>query len=226
MACALHPGRAIATPTRAEMSPFRTPIPQPSPAPATTPCKGRREALKLGACACLGVGLEAAGLQAARADEPADQRPAAGDRLVAVTADGTPRPLTAADVKLGAKPLHAFPYDASQRVVRDGSRLNKVLLIRLDPATLDEATRARAADGVLAFSAVCTHEGCDVSEWSEADKALLCFCHFSRFDPCRAGQVIAGPATRSLPTLPLALERGELAVAAPFSARPGGKKSA
>ena len=207
------------------MNDRRSPNPAPAPAPATGPSADRRRALKLGACACLGVGLEASGLHAAFADDPADQRPTAGDRLVAVADDGAPRPLTVADVKPGAKPLHAFPYDAAQQRVRDGSRLNKVLLIRLDPATLDEATRSRAADGVLAFSAVCTHEGCDVSEWSETDKALLCFCHFSRFDPCRGGQVIAGPASRSLPTLPLALEGGELAVAAPFSARPGGKKA-
>jgi rieske iron-sulfur protein len=193
--------------------------------PAPLPCSSRRAALKRGACACIGMGLDAAGLQRAWADEPSDLRPARGDRLVAVTADGTPRPLTTADVKLGAKPLHAYPYDPTQKVVRDGSRLNKVLLIRLDPAALDDATRARSADGVLAFSAVCTHEGCDVSEWVEADKALLCFCHFSRFDACRGGQVIAGPASRSLPALPLSLEGRELAVSAPFSASPGAKKT-
>lgn len=208
------------------MNELSTTHPLHSLAPATVPCAERRRALKLGACACLGVGLDAAGLSTnAVADDPSEQRPTVGDRLVAVADNGTPRPLTVADVKPGAKPLHAFPYDAAQQCVRDGSRLNKVLLIRLDPATLDEPTRARAVEGVLAFSAVCTHEGCDVSEWSESEKALLCFCHFSRFDPCQNGQVIAGPASRSLPTLPLAVEGGQLAVAAPFSARPGGKKA-
>lgn len=192
---------------------------------AATHCPGRREALKRGACACLGLGLDAAGLQRAFADEPAELRPAQGDRLVAIGADGQPKPLTAQDVKLGEKPLFAFPYDPANRLVRDGSRLNKVLLIRMDPAALDAATRARSADGVLAFSAVCTHQGCDVSEWVPESKTLLCFCHFSRFDPCQSGQVMAGPAPRSLPHLPIALDRGELAVAGPFSASPGVKKT-
>ncbi len=188
-------------------------------------CPGRREALKLCAGACIGFGLDAAGLNRALADEPTEQRPTKGDRLVVVGADGAPKPLAATDVKLGEKPLFAFPYDADQKLVRDGSRLNKVLLIRLDPGSLDEATRARSADGVLAFSAVCTHQGCDVSEWVPESKTLLCFCHFSRFDPCRSGQVMAGPAPRSLPHLPVAVERGELAVTAPFSASPGAKQS-
>lgn len=207
------------------MNDNETTTPSATNAPQPPACAGRREALKLGACACIGFGLDAAGLNRALADEPAEQRPTKGDRLVVVGADGTPKLLAAADVKLGEKPVFAFPYDTDKKLVRDGSRLNKVLLIRLDPGSLDEATRARSADGVLAFSAVCTHQGCDVSEWVPESKSLLCFCHFSRFDPCQSGQVLAGPAPRSLPHLPIALERGELAVNGPFSASPGVKKT-
>ena len=207
------------------MNDNETTTPSATNAPQTPACAGRREALKLGACACIGFGLDAAGLNRALADEPAEQRPTKGDRLVVVGADGTPKLLAVADVKLGEKPVFAFPYDTDKKLVRDGSRLNKVLLIRLDPGSLDEATRARSADGVLAFSAVCTHQGCDVSEWVPESKSLLCFCHFSRFDPCQSGQVLAGPAPRSLPHLPIALERGELSVNGPFSASPGVKKA-
>lgn len=189
------------------------------------PCTGRRRALKLGACACVGMGLDAAGLNRALADEPAEQRPTKGDRLVVADSDGTRRPLSAGEVKVGEKPLFVFPYDVDKKLVRDGSRLNKVLLIRLDPRSLDDATRARSADGVLAFSAVCTHQGCDVSEWVPQSKTLLCFCHFSRFDPCQSGEVMAGPAPRRLPHLPIAIDRGELIVNGSFSASPGVKKA-
>lgn len=171
----------------------------------------------------MSAGLAAGGLGRAWADEPAAQRPAPGDRLVLAGADDAPRPLAPTEVKPGTKPLQAFPFDPARGVVRDGSRLSKVLLVRLDPAGLDAAARACAAEGVLAFSAVCTHQGCDVSEWNEAEKALLCFCHFSRFDPARLGQVVAGPATRGLPNLPLKVEDGLLVVAGPFSAHPGAK---
>lgn len=190
-----------------------------------TPDQARRDALRRGACACMGAGLAAAGIGPAWANEPASQRPVPGDRLVLASGDETPRPLAPSDVPLDAKPVQVFPFDAAGGVVRDGSRLNKVLLVRLDPAGLDPAVRGRAADGVLAFSAVCTHQGCDVSEWNEAEKALLCFCHFSRFDPARLGQVIAGPATRSLPNLPLKVDNGLLTVAGAFSAAPGAKAS-
>lgn len=189
-------------------------------------CEGRREALKRGACACLGVGLATVAITPAEAQEGADQRPTKGDRLVIAGADGVPRPLTVTDLKPGSKPVQAFPFDPVNKQVRDGSRFNKILLVRLDPASIDATTKARAAEGVVAFSAVCTHQGCDVTEWVDADKALMCFCHFSRYDPARGAQVIAGPAPRSLPALPLTVDRGQLTVAGPFTSPPGAKASA
>lgn len=189
-------------------------------------CEGRREALKRGACACIGVGMASAAIAPAQAQEAADQRPTKGDRLVVAGADGVPRPLTVADLKPGSKPVLAFPFDPVSKQVRDGSRFNKVLLVRLDPSSIDAAGKARAAEGVMAYSAVCTHQGCDVTEWVDADKAVMCFCHFSRYDPARGAQVIAGPAPRSLPALPLTVERGQLTVAGPFSAPPGAKPAA
>jgi rieske iron-sulfur protein len=44
--------------------------------------------------------------------------------------------------------------------VRNETLLNLVILTRFDPAELSEETRARAAEGVVAYSAVCTpHAG-------------------------------------------------------------------
>ena len=43
------------------------------------------------------------------------------------------------DVKLGEPPLHAWPKDPKTSVVRNGSRLNEILVIRLDPGEMDEA---------------------------------------------------------------------------------------
>ena len=77
-----------------------------------------------------------------------------------------------------------------------------------------------------AFSAVCTHQGCEISEWVPKDQTLMCYCHFSKFSPGRAGEVMAGPAPRTLPLLPLKEVDGVLVVAGPFTARPGVAKSA
>jgi nitrite reductase/ring-hydroxylating ferredoxin subunit len=46
-----------------------------------------------------------------------------------------------------------------------------------------------------AFSSVCTHEGCPVSQISNG--AIICTCHNSRFSVAD-GSVISGPARRAL----------------------------
>jgi Rieske Fe-S protein len=145
--------------------------------------------------------------------------PAVGDRLVEEDAEGAPKPLTPEDLKVG-RPLLAFPFDG--KTARHESRLNKIMLIRLADADLDGDARARAAGGVLAFSAICTHQACDVKTWVSKEKVAVCFCHSSKFRLIERGAVASGPATRPLPTLPLKLEGGQLVVAGGFSAAPGG----
>ena len=104
---------------------------------------------------------------------------------------------------------------------RDGTRLNKVLLLRLDPAGFDAATQARAADGVVAYSAICPHTGCEVAKWLAETQRLECPCHFSQYDPKRGPQWLAGPSPRPLPALPLKAVDGRLVVAKPFTGRLG-----
>ncbi|MBV5286333.1 MAG: Rieske (2Fe-2S) protein [Methyloversatilis discipulorum] len=184
-------------------------------------CMQRRDAMKAAIAVTVMLG---SGLRGAQASEPAELPPQPGDRLVRMDDEGTPQPLKAADIPLASKPVRALPFAATDALVRDGSRLGRVILMRFDPASLDDETRARSADGVLAYSAVCTHQGCEVSEWDANGGAMFCFCHFSKFDPLKAGAVTAGPAGRALPWLPLKSENGELVVAGAFSSVPGVRK--
>ena len=85
----------------------------------------RRAALGLGICFTL-----APGLAFAQAD-PTRERPREGDVLIATDSD-KPTPLTPGDLEVGAKQTMVWPMDAASGVVRNGSRLNKVLLLRLD----------------------------------------------------------------------------------------------
>jgi ubiquinol-cytochrome c reductase iron-sulfur subunit len=69
------------------------------------------------------------------------------------------------------------------------------------------------ADGVVAFSKICTHAGCAVSLYRvpnfppvEPRPALVCPCHYSTFDPATGGTVLFGPAGRPLPMLPLEID--------------------
>lgn len=132
-----------------------------------------------------------------------------------------------ADLPLGGPPVHAWPKDPATSVVRSGSRLNEILIIRLDPAELDEQTRARAVDGIVAYSAICAHAGCPVTAWVKSDvgdkEVFKCMCHNSEYDPREGAQVVFGPALRRLAALPLALNDGSLTVAGAFIGKVGGQ---
>src|SRR5690349_11895050 len=124
------------------------------PEGASCLCTTRRSLL-LAALAST-AGLAASGGSAMADDPPgADERPKKGDLLVQSEGDREGSLVTLADLPVGGPPVHAWPKDPSTSVVRSGSRLNEILIIRLDPADLDEQTRARAQDGIIAYSAIC-----------------------------------------------------------------------
>lgn len=156
----------------------------------------------------------------AAAQDSRTARPVAGDWLVK-HGDAGATPLTPADIVAGAAPTIAWPMSADDRVVRNGSRLNRVLLVRLDAATLGERTRTHAAEGIVAYSAICTHTGCEVGTFLADEQSLYCECHQSKFDPRDGARVTDGPAPRNLPALPVRVTDGRLVVAAPFTTRPG-----
>ena len=175
--------------------------------------RARRRVIKIAAAGVAAPWALASGL--------AHAKPMPGDRLVEEDAEGAPTPLRASDLRPG-KPLLAFPFDAAKGEVRSDSRLNKVVLVRFAEADLNAETRARSAGGVLAFSAICTHQGCDVKTWLAKEQVLVCFCHSSKFRLLDGGTVASGPALRSLPFLPLSLDGDLLVIAGPFSAPAGG----
>jgi Rieske Fe-S protein len=115
----------------------------------------------------------------------------------------------------------AWPLDPATGLPRDETGLNQIILVRLDPTRLDEPTRGRAADGIVAYSAICTHAQCPVAGWKEDKQVFHCPCHDSEYDPRQAGKVVFGPAPRPLPSLPLKLEGGTLVAAGPFIGRVG-----
>jgi Rieske Fe-S protein len=152
-------------------------------------------------------------------------RPAAGDLLVK-QGDGGATPLTAADIAPGGTPTVAWPMSPDDKIVRNGSRLNRVVLVRLDPGALAATTQPRAAEGIVAYSAICTHTGCDVGVFLAEEQVLYCECHQSKFDPRDQARVVDGPAPRNLPALPLKVVDGRLVVGGPFSSRPGASEGA
>jgi Rieske Fe-S protein len=113
--------------------------------------------------------------------------------------------------------------DPKTKTVRDSPNTNRLIVMKLDQKDLGPETAKVAAEGIVGYSAVCTHQNCVVNGWVEKDKELLCVCHFSKFSPLRAGEVTGGPAPRPLPSIPLKIDGGKLAIAGDFSAKPGGQ---
>jgi rieske iron-sulfur protein len=167
---------------------------------------------------------------AADEDQPgSDERPQKADLLVLSEGEHAGEIITPRDLKPGGPPLRAWPKDPKTSVIRNGSRLNEVLVVRLDPAELDDETRSRSADGIVAYSIICAHAGCPVTAWVKeeaGDKDVFkCVCHNSEYDPRQSAQVVFGPAPRRLAALPLAIADGSLTVAATFVGKVGAQQA-
>ena len=154
----------------------------------------------------------------ARADDQPDETakgPQPGDHLVYLSGPKKDQHARADDLEVGLAQLQTYPADP-KGLVRDGTPLNLVLLVRVGDDGLDEQTRKLAADGVVAYSAICTHQACPVNQWSTEKKAMVCSCHGSTYDPKNSAKVIFGPAPMPLAGLPLKSENGVLIVAGGF----------
>ncbi|MCW5622148.1 MAG: Rieske (2Fe-2S) protein [Burkholderiales bacterium] len=180
---------------------------------------GSRRTLLTGA---LALALAPLGLPAAWAATDARRaRPQPGDRLAFSDGEQKGKTMALADLKVGDPPRLAYPLDPATQTVRDGSRINLLLLVRLDPKDISEKTKPHAADGVVAYSAVCTHYGCPITLLHENKHAIVCTCHGSTFDAGNNGEILVGPATRRLAILPLKAADGMPTVAAGFIGRLG-----
>jgi ubiquinol-cytochrome c reductase iron-sulfur subunit len=84
---------------------------------------------------------------------------------------------------------------------------SQTVLIRLQPGELRPRPGREdwAPNGFVAYSKVCTHAGCPVGLYQASTHQLVCPCHQSLFDVTDGARPVFGPATRSLPQLPIDL---------------------
>jgi rieske iron-sulfur protein len=176
------------------------------------PCHERR--------AILGLVFTPLLVSVARADDAATMPPTPDDRFVFLTGPKKGQVVKVDDLMVGGPQMQVYPV-SQDGTVRNESRLNLVILTRFDPAELAEETRARAAEGVVAYSGICTHQGCPVNMWSKDHGAFVCSCHGSLFNPRNGADVLAGPAPLPLAALGLKVADGDVAVTSTFFGRVG-----
>jgi Rieske Fe-S protein len=161
---------------------------------------------------------------AAADEEAATARPKAGDVIVFAEGEHEGQPIKPGDLQANAMAI-AWPKDPASGTVRDGTPLNRLLVVKLDPASMDETTKQRSAEGVVAYSGFCTHAGCLIEQYKPDDHVIFCHCHFSAFDPREDAKVVGGPARRPLAGLPLKLDGDKLVAAGEFVGRLGPPKA-
>lgn len=83
----------------------------------------------------------------------------------------------------------------------------KVVAVNSQPVIV-----VNTAQGIKAFSGICTHLGC-VVEWDQSRQFILCPCHDGRFN-ANNGAVISGPPPSPLPELAVTVETGTVYVTA------------
>jgi ubiquinol-cytochrome c reductase iron-sulfur subunit len=122
-------------------------------------------------------------------------------RRNSLVVDEQGEPVSTTTLEVGGA-LTVFPEGSVQR------EDSQTILIRL--STSDVVTRpgreSWAPQGYVGLSKVCTHAGCPVGLYQQQFKKLLCPCHQSTFSVPDGGSPTFGPATRSLPQLPLMVD--------------------
>lgn len=180
-------------------------------------CKERRDLLKSG-CGLVGVaalvsvgGSLNAFAAGGRGTQP--QPPGAPERHdTFVYADGPNKgkDVMVADIVMDAPPITVQAKDENG-VVRESEKAT-VLVYRVAPEKIPDDIKGDTVEGVIAYSALCTHQGCMVSGWDAPTKQFICPCHAGLFDPMKGGQNTAGAPTRALPQIPLKNLDGKLIV--------------
>lgn len=132
------------------------------------------------------------------------------------TGQASPDPNASAAVAGGPTPAAASAQPSSAPAANQIATLSslqpRTALPFTDPSSGDPAMLIRLADGnVVAFDALCTHQGCTV-QYDQPSGLLFCPCHGAVFDPTHNADVLQGPAPVALAALPLVVNKATGAI--------------
>ncbi len=146
--------------------------------------------------------------------------------LLGKTAPGTPNFQTGDKYRIARvtdlkKPGEAKTFDYPVKIGSSTQALPAILIrvSKPQPGGLSQGSRH-----FIALSRVCTHQNCtcdfivkpEIASMAykyrppEGTPILGCACHFSAFDPEKAGESVSGPALKPLPRLQLELQNNDV----------------
>jgi quinol---cytochrome c reductase iron-sulfur subunit len=126
--------------------------------------------------------------------------------------DGTP--IRPEEVSVGGQ-MTVFPGIPEGQTDRWADSPTLLIHLREDDAERARANAATNNHGLnagsqwgsfIAYSKICTHAGCPASLFEQQSNRLLCPCHQSQFDITDNARPVFGPASRSLPQLPIGVD--------------------
>jgi rieske iron-sulfur protein len=190
-----------------------------SPPGGNAPSPGRRRLLRSMVLAAVG-GVTASALAVVKLVVPGKSggfvpTVKKGDVLVFAQGGNKGKMIRLADLPAGNSTL-AYPQG------KEKNTANVIRLIREKEELFQPPTRLDWTDqGLVAYSAVCTHLACTVS-WEEAVEieasVILCHCHNGLYDPLRGARVVGGPPPRPLPQIAVKVdEEGTIRIMGAFS---------
>jgi arsenite oxidase small subunit len=119
------------------------------------------------------------------------------------------------------KPGDAKPFDYPVNI---GSSVQSLPAILIRVSKAQPGGLSQGNTHFIALSRICTHQNCTCDFITKPEIASMaykyrppagnpilgCACHFSAFDPEKAGESVSGPALKPLPRLQLELRNSEI----------------
>jgi len=189
--------------------------------------KERRDVLK-GTCGVVcAAAVMSVGVSLPVFAETQKDAPQVGDVFVFTSGPKKDSVVMVDDVVLDAAPLTVMPKDPNG-AVRDGDNFT-TLLYRVAKDKVPADMAPDTIDGLMAYSAVCTHQGCLMTEIHKASEAVnafgfICPCHDAIFDPLQEGKNTGGATSATLAYFPIKSDGGKIVVSGLPSAHVGIKK--
>ncbi|MBB5235684.1 Rieske 2Fe-2S domain-containing protein [Deinococcus budaensis] len=154
---------------------------------------------------------------------PDKMPPLKGDLLVHAEGSKEGRPVRLEDLSIQL--VRAWPMGKNENgedVIRKGDPNNILALYRFPQGQLVAPTNLEATINgqVVAYSDVCTHAGCSVSDSDVNAGEMRCPCHSGQYDPKRGAVVTGGPPPRPLAQLPITQQGENLVVSGFFLTYP------